>query len=149
MCRFRALTYLLAAIVLTSCASASSRRVPGAHTATHPRGDTLSGLFILQLSNGRELPFSTENAGAVYTLDSASIALQPNGIFTRSVTVTVRQAGETFTASRLFHGTFVYTASTHVVSPRDGDGASVAGSIMNDTMTLQAGRESLVFYRQW
>jgi hypothetical protein len=141
--------HLVAAILLTSGASASTQRVASASIATSARGDTLSGRFILQFTNGREVPFSTENAGAVYTLDSASIAFKPNGSFIRSTTVTVRQAGDTFAASRLFHGTFVYSASTHAVSLRDSDGVSIGGTIVNDTMTLAAGRDTLVFYRQW
>lgn len=149
MRRSRALTHLLAAMLLMSCASARARRATSAGSGTKPSGDTLSGLFILQFSNGREVPFSEKNADAVYTLDSASIALTSNGSFTRSAAVTVRQSGETFAANRLFHGTFVYTASTHAVSLRDDTGASVAGTIEYDTMTLKAGRETLVFYRQY
>ena len=148
MRRIRALTYLVAAILMTSGASASSQRVASAGTATKARGDTLSGLFILQFSDGREVPYSRENAGVVYTLDSASIAFKPNGSFTRSTTVTVRKAGETFAATRLFHGTFIYAASTHAVALRDSAGVSIDGTIVNDTMTLYAGPETLVFYRQ-
>ena len=48
----------------------------------------------------------------------------------------------------LFQGTYVYKASTHAVSLRDGDGSRIAGTIVNDMMTLRAGRDTLVYYRQ-
>jgi hypothetical protein len=144
-----ALTYVLAALVLTSHASPSSRRAARATAVTNVRGDTLSGLFILQLMNGKELPVNQEHNGLVYTLNSVSIAFKLNGTYDQSTSVTVTQAGRTFgPETYLVRGTFDYAASTHVVSLRGSSGLPMGGSIVNDMMTLQVVRDTAVFYRQ-
>ena len=140
MRRIRALTYVLAAILLTAC---------GSDAGTNPAEETLSGTFLLQSVNGNGLPFSTEDEGAVVTLNSASIAFQLNGTFNQSTSTTVTQAGQTLgPASVLLAGTFVYVASTHAVSLRSSDGAQIAGTVLNNTMTLQDDGDTYVFNRQ-
>jgi len=140
MRRLRTLTYVLAAILLTSC---------GSDSATNPSDNTLSGTFVLHYVNDGLLPFSIEDAGVVYTVGGGWIGFQPNGTFDQSKTVTVTQAGTSSgPATFILSGTFVYTASTHAVSLRTSDGEQITGTVVNDTMTLQDGGDTYVFYRQ-
>jgi hypothetical protein len=140
MRRFRALTYLLAAILLTSC---------GSDSGTNPGKDTLSGVFVLQWVNEQALPFNMEDDGVVLTLHKDVITFQLGGTFTQSTTVTVTQAGETNgPASLLVDGTYVYGASTQAVSLRTSDGTQIAGTVVNDTMILRDGGQTFAYYRQ-
>jgi hypothetical protein len=149
MLRIRALTFVLAAIMATSGASAPARRV-SATTATSPSSDTLSGLFILQLMNGTELPSTKELNGLVYTLHAVSIAFRLNGTYTQSTTVTVTRDGRTLgVETDTLQGRFDYAASTHVISLRGSSGFPMAGTVVNDVMTLQVVRDTAVFYRQY
>ena len=142
MRRIRALPYLLAALLLTSC---------GTDSGTNPSENPLVGTFILQSVNGNGLPFSTQRVGGVYTLGSSWIAFRLPREFTQSLTVTtVTQSGQTIgPATFLEYGTFLYTASTQAVSLRRSDGIQFVGSVANDTMTLvEDGGGTFVFKRQ-
>jgi len=150
MRRIRALACVLTAILLTSCASTARGQVTNATTGTSPKGDSLSGLFILQLMNGNELPFDKEHNGLVYRLDKVSIAFKQNGTYDQWTTVTVTRAGQTIGVDTdLTEGTFHFAASTHVVSLRGKTGLPMAGTVVDDRMTLQVVRDTAVFYRQW
>jgi hypothetical protein len=141
MRRIRAATYVLAAILLTSCGSDSA-------TSPSKDKDTLSGVFKLQWVNGKGLPISAEEAGVVVTLNTDLITFQLNGTFTQSTTMTVTQSGQTIgPASLLLDGTYAYALSTQAVSLRTSDGAQISGTVVNDTMTLQDGAQTFVYYR--
>ena len=150
MRRIRALAYVLAAVLATSCASVSRPRVTSATTAASAGKDTLSGLFILQLMNGKELPSIKEHNGLVYTLHKVSIAFEPNGTYDQWTTVSATRAGKTIGIDTdLTEGTFAYAASTHVISLHGNTGPPMAGTVVNDMMTLQVVRDTAVFYRQY
>jgi hypothetical protein len=125
MRRIRTLSYLLAAAVLAGC---------GSDQGTNPIADTPSGVFVLQWVNDKALPFSTGEAGVVYTITSDRITLQQDGRFVESTLPT--------------NGTFVYTASTNAISLLASDGGQIAGTVLNDTMTLHDSGNTFVFYRQ-
>ena len=142
MRRIRALTYVLAATLLTSC---------GSDSGTNPGENPLAGTFILQSVNGKGLPFSTQRVGGVYTLGSSWIGFQLHGEFTQSLTVNnVPLADGTIgPATFLAYGTFLYTASTQAVSLHRSDGIEFAGTVTIDIMTLvDVGGDSYVFKRQ-
>ena len=140
---------VLAVIVLAGCASASSQGLTSARGETNARGDTLSGLFILQFVNGKELPLQMQDAGSAYTLNHSAIAFRLDGTFAQASAVTAPQVGNTIApTSFLFDGTFVYAASTQAVSLRSRRGGRIAGALANDVLTLLAGSDTLVFYRQ-
>jgi hypothetical protein len=139
MRRIRTLSYLLAAAVLAGC---------GSDQGTNPIADTPSGVFVLQWVNDKALPFSTGEAGVVYTITSDRITLQKDGRFVESTTASLTIDGRTETATLPTNGTFVYTASTNAISLLASDGGQIAGTVLNDTMTLHDSGNTFVFYRQ-
>jgi hypothetical protein len=139
MRRIRALSYVLAVALLAGC---------GSDQGTNPSDDTPSGVFVLQWVNDKALPFSTDAEGVVYAIASARITLQQDGRFTQSMTASVTLDGRTETATLPTNGTFVYTASTHAITLVASDGGQIAGTVLNDTLTLYDGGDTLVFYRQ-
>ena len=139
MRRIRALTYVLAAVLLASC---------GSDQGTGPTENTPTGVFVLQWVNEKPLPFSTDEDGLVYSITSDRITLQKDGRFVQSMTLSMTLDGRTETATLPSSGTFVYTASTNAITLLASDGGQIAGTVLNDTMTLHEGGDTFVFYRQ-
>jgi hypothetical protein len=147
MRRIRALSYVLAAVVLIGCGSDKV-------TNTEDQGPaTVSGVFVLQSVNQKALPYSfttTDPYGDVtFTLMSDRITLKQDGTFAEETLVTATQGGQTAGPVTLpSNGTFVYTPSTRAISLLASGGARISGTVLNDTMTLKDEGDTFVFQRQ-
>jgi hypothetical protein len=84
----------------------------------------------------------------VFTITSDRITLQEDGKFAEVLLVTVTQGGQTTGPAVISSsGTFVYSSSTHAISLLASGGASITGTVLNDTMTLKDDSDTLVFQR--
>jgi hypothetical protein len=144
MRRIRALPYVLAAVLLTSC---------GSDSATNPSETTLSGVFVLQSVNNKPLPYSytTIEAGnaVVFSLTSDRITLQEDGNFAESMAVTVTQGNQTTGPAIIpSSGTYVYSSSTNAITLRASDGGQISGTVSSNTMALKEDGDTFVYSRQ-
>ena len=147
MRRIRAVSCVIAAVVLAGC---------GSDKATSPADQgptTVSGVFALRSVNQKALPYSftapPPDTDVVLAITSDRITLQQDGTFTEVTTMTAVVQGQTIgPATSTTNGTYVYTPSTRGISLLANGGASITGTVLNDTMTLKDDTDTLVFKRQ-
>jgi hypothetical protein len=147
MRRIRAVSYVLAAVMLTSCGSDKATD-PGDQSPT-----TVSGVFVLQSVNDKPLPYSfmapEPGSDVVLALTSDRITLQQGGTYAEVMSMTATQGGQTAGPATISStGTFVYTPSTRAVSLLASGGARITGTVLNDTMTLKDDGDTFVYHRQ-
>ena len=142
MRRFRALPYVLAAVLLAACGS------DGVTTPEEKKAPT--GTFTLQSVNGKSLPYSFTTAedgpGVVFTINSDFIKLELDGKFGETTTVSVTESGQTIgPATLVVSGTFVYTAATNAITLSASGGGQISGTVVSDAMTLKDGSDTYVY----
>jgi hypothetical protein len=147
MRRIRVVGYVLAAVLVAGC---------GSDNATSPAEQgptTVRGVFVLESVNQKSLPYSfaapPPDEDVVLAITSDRITLQQDGTFTEVMIMTATFGGETIgPATASTNGTFSYTPSTRAISLLASGGARISGTVLNDTMTLNADGDVFLFKRQ-